>query len=425
MKKVFCNARILASPRSDITFGEVHVSGEKIVYVGPPKAWPGAERADCGGNLLIPGFCDAHAHSAMTLLRGIADDLPLGEWLYDRVFPLEKHMGEEELYWGTKLALLEYARGGITAVADMYGDVAEAFRGTGFHLTMVGERNDLTSSAREVLDQAAKRYAQYHVNGGERVDYMLGLHAEYTCSDELALGMADLAAEYEAPVNVHLSETLKEVGECDVRRGMSPPAWFHKIGLFDYGGLAAHCTWCDKDDLAVLADRGVTPVVNCASNLKLAGGIPPVASMLAAGLAPALGTDGAASNNALSLFREMYLYSALAKATLKDAAAVPAESALAAAAENGYRALNVPGGALAEGNFADIALVDLSAPCMNPPSDLQKSLVYAADASAVLMTVAGGKVVYDRGAYDVGEDADEILVRCEKLTRRLRNKTGV
>lgn len=425
MSAVYHNALILPAAGGKAEPGEVHEADGKIVYVGAPRPFSGAERVDCGGNLLIPAFANVHAHSAMTLLRGIAEDLPLESWLYDRVFPLEKHVGDEERYWGTKLAQLEYARSGIAVVADMYGDVSDAFRGTGFHLTMLGEENDLFHPADEVLKRAADRYSKYHGGADGRIDYMLGIHAEYTCSDALIFGMADLAAEYGAPVGAHLSETLKEVGECDVRRGMTPAAFFHKAGLFDYGGIAAHAVWCDKDDLLLLADKGVTPAVNCGGNLKLASGFPPVAGMYAAGLAPAIGTDGAAGNNALSAFREMYLFSALQKAVMKDAACVPAVRAFEAATENGCRALGVASGRIAPGNYADMVLVDLSAPCMQPPVDPVSSLVYAADTSVVLMTVAGGKRVYDRGGYSVGEDEEEIRSRVRALVCRLRRKAGV
>ena len=177
--------------------------------------------------------------------------------------------------------------------------------------------------------------------------------------------------------------------------------------------------YCDKDDLALLKQSGVTPVINGASNLKLASGIAPVYSMLAQGIAPALGTDGTASNNAASMFREMYLYSCLQKESLKDASAVSAEQALAAATENGYAALGMRGGALREGNFADMALIDLNAPNMRPLSDVRKNLVYSADCSDVLMTVAGGKIVYDRGRFYIGEDLDKIYAECEARRDRL------
>ena len=333
---------------------------------------------------------------------------------------MEAHCGEEELYWGTKLAQLEYARGGITAVADMYGDCASAFEGTGFHLTMVGHQNDLTISAEKVLYALKDNYQKYHGKG--RIDFMLGAHAEYTCSDGLLYGLSDLAADLEAPVNIHLSETLKEVGECDVRRGMSPVAFFHKIGLFDYGGLAAHCVWCDKDDLALLQDKGVTPVVNSASNLKLASGFAPIPSMLAQGLLPALGTDGAASNNALSILHEMRLYATLSKGVMKDAAVVTAEQTLDAATQNGYHALGVKGGEIKQGNPADFWIADLSAPCMQPDVSAVKSLTYSADTSVVLTTVAGGKRVYDKGNYAIGEDLDVIIKNCQKLKKNLLHK---
>ena len=254
----------------------------------------------------------------------------------------------------------------------------------------------------------------------DRVRYFPGLHAEYTCDEKLIEQVADFAAETGAPTYIHLSETLKEVGDCTVRHGgLTPPQYLHKLGFFDQGGLAAHCVYCDKDDLALLSQCGVTPVINGGSNLKLASGIAPVFSMLKQKLSPALGTDGVASNNAASMFREMYLYSCLQKETLKDASAVGAERALSAATADGYRSLGFRGGCLSEGSFADLVLIDLQAPDMRPLSDIRKNIVYSADRSNVLMTVAAGKVVYDRGKYFLGESTEKIYRECEARVRRL------
>ena len=260
----------------------------------------------------------------------------------------------------------------------------------------------------------------------DRVRYFPGLHTEYTCSEALLERVADFAAETGAKTYIHLSETLKEVGDCTLRHGgLTPPQYLHKIGFFDNGGLAAHCVYADKDDIALLKQCGVTPVINGASNLKLASGIAPVYSMLYHGLRPALGTDGMASNNAASMFREMYLYSCLQKESMKDAAAVPAHEALCAATRDGYRALGFCGGEIRKGNFADLVLLDLSSPNMQPQGDVCKHIVFSGGNENVLMTFCGGKIVYDRGRYSIGEDMDKIYSECGKRRLRLLREAGV
>ena len=271
----------------------------------------------------------------------------------------------------------------------------------------------------DVLADIARNYDKYNTMS-DRVRYIPGLHAEYTCEEKLLEEVADFAIERGAPTCIHLSETLKEVGDCTVRHGgLTPPQYLHKLGFFENGGIAAHCVYADKDDLDLLHQYGVVPVINSASNLKLASGIPPVSAMLRRGMAPALGTDGTASNNAASMFREMYLFSCLQKQAMKDAAAVSAEQALCAATENGYKALGFRGGSLKKGNFADMVLLDLSAPSMRPQADIGKNIVYSADTSCVLMTMAGGRIVYDRGSYHIGEDISVIYAECEKRQKRL------
>lgn len=427
MKQRFYNAKILRTPGEEVFSGEICTDDDTIVYCGAGGEEFEAEReTDCGGNLLMSGFCNAHTHAAMSLFRGFADDLPLKEWLYDRIFPLEDHLNGDDIYWGTMLQVAEYVRSGTTCIADMYfypDSVYAAAQNANLCLALCCGANSYSSY--DVLAFIRKNYLKY-TSLSERVTYFPGLHAEYTCEEKLICDVADFACEAGAKTYIHLSETLKEVGECTVRHGgLTPPQYLHKLGFFENGGLAAHCVYADKDDIALLKQSGVTPVINGGSNLKLASGIAPVCSMLSAGISPALGTDGSASNNATSLFREMYLYSCLQKESMKDASAVAAEEALRAATVSGYSALGFRGGTLEEGNFADMVLIDLQAPNMRPASDIRKNLVYSADAGNVLMTVSGGKVVYEKGNYYIGEDPDRIYSECEQRKKRLAREAGL
>ena len=426
MKLRLYNARILRSPDEQPTAGEVRTDGDTIVGVGEPDPAFRADREiDCGGDLLMSGFCNGHTHAAMSLFRGIAEDLPLEVWLYDRVFPLEKNLTPDDVYWGTMLQIAEYVRGGITCFADSYFYPDSAYvaaKNANLCLALCCGENSY--SAFDVVRFIEKNYLKYSTMS-DRVRYYPGLHAEYTCSEKLLADIADFAAETGAKTYIHLSETLKEVGECTVRHGgLTPPQYLHKLGYFDNGGFAAHCVYCDKDDIDLLRQSGVTPVINCGSNLKLASGIPPVYSMLERGLRPALGTDGTASNNAASMFREMYLYSCLQKQSMKEAAAVPAARALAAATEDGYAAYGFRGGTIRVGSFADIVRIDLKSPCMRPLSDVRAGLVYSAGNEVVRMTVAGGQIVYEDGAFHIGEPLEKIFAECEARRDRLLVQAG-
>ena len=420
MKTLLKNAKILTQADSEIFDGEVLIDGEKIAFVGKKCEITPDKTVDCGKNLLISGFCNAHAHSAMTLFRGIADDLPLKEWLFDRIFPLEDHLTEEDIYWGTKLALAEYASNGITAVADMYffdHIVKNAYENTGIALALCSGKNDISGNTDAQLEYVENAYLKY--KDKNRLKYVLGVHAEYTCSDRLLEGVADLSAKYDAPTYTHLSETLNEVGECSVRRNMSPAEYLHKIGFFDNGGIIAHGTYLDKNDIDLLKEKGVFCASNPASNLKLASGVAPIYTMLSRGMQVCLGTDGSASNNALSMFREMYLLSVLQKERMKDASAISAEVALNSATTVGYNALGFNGGKIEVGLDADMVLVDLYRPNMVPHSNLKKQLVYSGDNSNVLMTIANGKIVYDKGRFNVGESIEDIIKNVERCKNNL------
>lgn len=426
MKIRLYNAKILINPNADVIDGEVCISGNKIISVGSNSdAFYAEKEIDCGGNLILSGFCNAHTHAAMCLFRGVADDLVLEDWLYDCIFPMEKNLNPEDVYWGTMLQIAEFVRNGITCFADMYffpDSVYRAANCAGLALALCCASSSMASY--NVLDEIEKNYHLYSTMS-ERVRYFPGLHAEYTCEESLIEKVADFAIESGAKTYIHLSETLKEVGDCTVRhQGLTPPQFLHKLGFFDNGGIAAHCVYVDKDDIALMRQCGVTPVINSCSNLKLASGIAPVYSMIDSGLNPVIGTDGAASNNATSMFREMYLYSCLQKQAMKDASVVSAQQSISAATKDGYACLGFKGGEIKAGNFADLILIDLAAPNMKPASDLRKNLVYSADNSNVLMTIANGKIVYNRGEYFIGEPIDKIYKECEKRKNRLLSEAN-
>lgn len=432
MKVYFKNARILNPGRECALFsGEVVTEGDIIRYVGPAAPaglTEGCRTLDLGGNLLMPGLVNAHAHSAMTLFRGLGGDLPLDRWLFERIFPLEAHLTAEDVYAGTLLAALEYLRGGITSVGDMYffpEALFAAYDEAGMRAKYILACSDPDGKTDRELRNLEERYAAFK-DKSPLFSCMLGAHAEYTCSEALLTGIADFAAVRREPTYIHLSETLKEVGECTVRHnGLTPPQYLHKLGFFENGGTAAHVVHADKDDLDLLKQSGVHVAHNPASNLKLGSGIAPVYAMLDRGMVVALGTDGAASNDRLDLFREMYLMAVLQKGVMNDPGAVTAEEALRSATVQGARALWLDKvGKVEEGWKADLIVLDLSQPCQRPCHDLLSNLVYAAGPSNVSLTMVAGEILYENGVY-TRLDPQKIYDLCQKSVDRLKKEAGL
>ena len=421
------NARILSMEENrDIFFGEVWVKKDRIVYAGdgtdtdsiyqklqiPCMIWD--REIDCEGNLLMPGFKDAHTHSGMTLLRSYADDLPLNDWLNQQVFPVEAKLTDEDIYELTKLAVLEYLTSGITAVFDMYltpYSIYKAFDEMGMRGVQVGGVNNFSQSP-ELLEEY-----YLNLNGKSPLQsFMLGFHAEYTCSQELLMKISEIAHKYKAPVFAHLSETKAEVEGCRERYGMTPVAFLDSLGMFDYGGGGYHCVHVTEEDIAIMKKRGMYAVSNPGSNTKLASGIAPITQFLEEGVPVALGTDGPASNNCLDMFREMFLVTGLAKLKEEDAAAVDAMEVLKMATVNGAHAMGLTeADVIAEGKLADLIMIDLKMPNMQPLNNIAKNIVYSGSKINVKMTMIGGRILYENGSFLTDEKPEDIYEKANEI----------
>lgn len=430
----FYHARILTMEEPVcVTEGQIWVKGERIIYVGDgthpesvyeklgmePIIWD--REIDCEGNLLMPGFKNAHAHSAMVLFRSIADDEPLQGWLEKRIFPVEAQLTGEDIYELTRMSVLEYLTSGITAVFDMYltpETILEAYTDCGMRNVQVSGINNFGPEP-AVMEQ---RYLT--LNGKNSLSsYMLGLHAEYTCSMELLEQIAAMVQKYKAPFFTHNSETALEVKECFERYGMSPTQLFDKLGLYDFGGGGYHCIYLDDKDFEIFKKRGLTAVTNPASNLKLASGIAPVGRFLAENIPVAIGTDGAGSNNCLDMFREMFLVTGLAKYLDKDAASVDAIEVLKMATVNGARAMGLTDcDTLSEGKYADLIMLDLKQPNMQPLNNIAKNIVYSGSKQNVKMTMINGKILYEDGVFDIGEEPEVLYQKANKIAARFRSE---
>ena len=398
------NAKILTMEKNSPVFsGEIWVKNDKIAYIvnldTMEKAWvkeiPRIDwdiQLDCNNNLLMPGFKDAHTHSAMTFLRSYADDLPLHKWLNEVIFPMESKLTAEDIYEFTRLAVLEYLASGITSIFDMYINpdaVGEACIDTGMRCVLNSGLNNFTSS----INQTAEEYIKWNKKNS-LISYQLGFHAEYTCSKELLYQVSRLAHEFKAPVYMHLAETRKEVEECKARNGMSPAMFLENMGIFDYGGGGFHCVHMTRDDMEVFRRRRLHVITNPASNLKLASGIAPITEYEKLRIPVAIGTDGAASNNCLDMFREMFLVSSLAKIKNDDAAALDAKRVLRMATVHGAKAMRLAkADILAKGKLADIIMIDLHNPNMRPSHNIVKNLVYSGGKSNVKMTMINGRIL--------------------------------
>ena len=403
-----------------VTDGEVWTDGDFVAYVGAAKtAMPAFEREiDLNGDLIMPGFKNAHTHTAMTAFRSYADDMELHSWLSDRIWPYERKLTEEGVYYFTKLGIMEYLSSGITACFDMYGHtdtIVKACVDSGFRIVFCSAMNDFDADHTQIERDYLKNNSIDPL-----VSYLLGIHAEYTTGIERLEYMLSLGEKYKAPLYLHLSETKTEVDDCISRTGMSPVKYLDKLGFFKYGGGAFHCVWMDDEDIEIMKRNGVYAVTCPASNLKLASGIAPIDKMAAAGIEMGIGTDGAGSNNALDMFREMYLVSALQKYLNMDATAGCADRTLRMACVGGAHAMGLTDcDDLAVGKKADLVVIDMKQPNMQPPHNIAKNIVYSGSKSNVRMTMVNGRILYENGAFFIGEDSEAIYGKAAALSKRL------
>lgn len=419
MKIRFYNARILTMQDNTVINGELHTENERISYIGAPNGAKDFDREiDLNGNLIIPGFKDAHTHTAMTFLRSFADDMPLSDWLNKQVFPREAKLTEEAIYVFTQLGNMEYLTSGITSSFDMYFKLpsyAKANIDMGFRTVICGSINDFGGT----VEACEEEYNTYN-SIDPLVSYQFGFHAEYTTKREIMEGMAALSQKYKAPVFAHNSETKSEVEGCRERYGMTPTQLFDKLGMLEYGGGGFHCVWFDDKDIEIFRDKGLWMVTNPASNMKLASGIAPICDMRRKGMKNfAIGTDGAASNNCLDMFREMFLVTGLQKIREEDASACSAYDVLEMATKGGALCMGLTDcDVLKAGKLADFAVIDLSQPNMQPLHNIPKNLVYAGSKQNVAMTVVNGKILYENGKFTT-VDAEEIYARANKLAAEI------
>ena len=388
-----------------IADAEILIEDKLIVYAGKREDAPAFEAdktIDGQGALAMPGLCNMHTHTPMTLLRSIGSDLPLDRWLNEAIFPVEKHLTDDAVRAGSDLGIMEMLRYGTTSFNDMYMHMdmeAEAVRDSGMRALLGHGVVDFDESCSDLLPNIALIEKWNHA-ADDRIRVALAPHSEGATTQKVLEKVREAAETYHVPIHIHVSETKLDYDGSLERRGLTPPQYLDKLGLLEHPVLAAHCVWFTDEDIELFARKKAVVLHNPISNLKLASGIAPISKMLQAGCKITLGTDGVASNNNLNLWEEIKLMPMLQKGTTLDPTVVSPAQTIAAATSVGAQALGFNNlGLLKEGYLADLILIDIHQAHMVPCNDMESNLVYSAQGSDVCMTMVNGKVLYHNGEY--------------------------
>lgn len=425
MKILFKNAKILnLDIKEGIIKGNVVVENDTISKITTSAINEDFDLViDVKGNLLMPGFVDTHCHSPMTVLRGICDDAPLDEWLYENVIPCENKLTSEDVYWAEKLAILEYLKAGITCIEEGYfknESIVKALKECNFRARVGFGPTTKTSN---VDNFTLLKNEKAIIEESNLIKSVCFVHSIYTINEKEILECVDYTAKNNIPRSIHLSETLNEVGDCTVKHnGKTPVQYLEDLGFFDRQTLCYHCVHMDKDDLQILADYNVSVSTCPSSNIKLASGIAPIYAMQNKGINITIGTDGVASNNSLDMFKEMFLVATLSKVSIYDASVVSAREVLKMATLNGAKALGFDVGEIKVGKKADIILININQPHYYPQVNLLSHLVYAGKSGDVYLTMVNGKILYENGKFHIGEDENKIYEQINKIRERITKK---
>lgn len=401
--EVVRNVLIWDAERTEAQHGDIVISDGAIRSIEAPGTASGTTIFDGAGHTVaIPGFVNAHTHVSMTLLRGVAEELPLMDWLTQKIFPIEDKLRAEHIRSGAELAMLEMIAGGTTCFADMYyfmDEVAEAVLASGMRAALCrGLPGENDAKVQENIDLANK----YNKRDG-RIVVQLGPHAPYTVPRKALERIAEKARDNDLGIHFHWLETKGELESFKNEFKTRPIDYLKETGLLDARELIlAHSVWHPLDELKDIARPNVTAVHNPNSNMKLGSGFAPISEMLAAGVNVALGTDGASSNNRLDMWDEMRSTSLIHKGRSLDPTAVSARDTLAMATVNGARGIGFSNvGSLKAGYRADIALIDTRGPQYVglTETNVPEFIVYAGSSRDVIGTICDGKVLYDRGEF--------------------------
>ena len=387
----------------------VAVEGTKITHVSNTKPEGEFERKiNCTGKVMMPGFVNTHTHIPMTFLRGYGGGHDLQSWLHDYIFPAEAKLDDRCVAAGTGLGLAEMIASGVTCIADMYmrtGVIAQEIINAGLSANLscggvyFGAPEDFSTETCGDCRNQKELTEQWHNYNEGQILVDASIHAEYTSNAPLWKWMADYGQEHGLRMHVHVSETKSEHADSIARNGKTPIQTLNEYGVWENGGLAAHCVYTTPEDWEIMAQKNITAAHNPYSNLKLGSGVANVPAMLKAGVNVSLGTDGVSSHNSIDPFADMKLSAILHNGVACDPMAVTTRQALEMATVNGAKALGRDTGMVAVGKMADLILVDFDAPNLIPCHDVEENLVYSTHGSNVVMNMARGKVIYEQGEF--------------------------
>lgn len=412
MRKILLKDTILNGKKTDVLIAGKRF--EKIASGIPADA--GTEIVDASATAIFPPFYNAHTHAAMTLLRGYADDKELFAWLNNHIWPFEAKMTAQDIYEGSRLAVLEMIRSGTVFFNDMYWQSDETVRAA----REMGVRACVGMTVTDFIGDAATEAVFERLSGlkrggwtdeDETVRLTLAPHAVYTVCEKLWRRCAEFAREHGLLLHIHLAETRKEVDDCVAAHGKTPIRYLDELGVLGENVVAAHVVYADDEEIEILRERGVVVAHNPCSNMKLASGVFRAKAFSRAGVRLTIGTDGNASNNNLDMREEAKFAALLAKVS-GDPEAIPAEEALAWATRNGATAFGIDAGEIAEGRLADAVLIDLNNERMVPAHNLTSNWIYSADSRCIRDVICAGKFLM---RSRVIEKEDEILDAVRRL----------
>lgn len=419
----FYNVNIL-TPQGIIERGEMWVEDGIITHVCNVSVLiykPWDREIDCQGNLIMPTFKNAHAHSPMVFARSVSDELELQDWLEKEIFPREGRLTPEAVYWFSRLAVAEYVRGGIGATEDLYffiNEMASAFKDSNF------KSNLIYSFSVDIPLQEMERMLSDFVpkdKDSDLINYKIGFHAPYS-NDEVRLKM--LSEFYEKSgqrMHAHVSETSAEIEQSIKLHNLTPPQYLDSFGLLENGGVFYHGVHLSAEDIKLMQTKGVK-VAGCpSSNVKLASGIADYVELLNNGVTVGLGTDGASSSNGLNMFKEMFLACGLQKIKYNKANILSAEKVVEMATINSAKCMEMEDSdTIQVGKKADLIMIDINSENLIPNNDIVGDLVYSAGRENVLMTMVNGKVVYEKGEFYIGDDIEYIKEKVRKIIKELK-----
>ena len=425
MSILFTNATAVAMDPAQPLLKDVFVAveGSKIVSVGAARPAGEFDRViDCAGKVMMPGFVNAHTHVPMTLMRGYGGGCDLHTWLNEYIFPAESRLDDRCVAAGAALGLAEMIATGTTCIADMYMNtetIAQAVLEAGISANLAcgavyfGAPEDFSHDKCNDCQNHIRLFENWHGAGDGQILVDASIHAEYTSCAPVWEWVADFAQKHNLRMHVHVSETASEHEKCIEKYGATPAQLLDKYGVWQNGGIAAHCVYLSGGDAELFAKRGVTAVHNPVSNLKLMSGVAPLFFLRECGMNVALGTDGVASNNSHNIFEEMKAATLVQNYSFgEDHGQLSASDILSMATINGAKALGRDTGAIAPGKTADLILVDFTAPNLFPCHDIVENLVYSAAPSNVVMNMARGKIIYENGEF-LTLDMDRIRAEVE------------